>query len=80
MFCAVLPTQYNYNDFAVLHGCINFLVTLLQVFDIMMQRWQTTVLRRYSDFIALQEILLIQFPYRVIPRLPPKKVIGTEGL
>ena len=35
--------------------------------------------RRYSDFVALQDILLLRYPYRAIPRLPPKKVIGTEG-
>jgi len=37
------------------------------------------VLRRYSDFVALQDILLLRYPYRAIPRLPPKKVIVTEG-
>jgi len=37
------------------------------------------VLRRYSDFVALQDVLLLRYPYRAIPRLPPKKVIGAEG-
>jgi len=45
----------------------------------MLQRWRTVVLRRYSDFVALQDVLLLRYPYRAIPRLPPKKVIGTEG-
>jgi len=46
---------------------------------ILLQRWRTVVLRRYSDFVALQDILLLRYPYRAIPRLPPKKVIVTEG-
>ena len=41
------------------------------------QRHKTTVNRRYSDFLAFQEMLLVRFPYRMIPRLPPKKTMGT---
>jgi len=44
-----------------------------------LQRWRTVVLRRYSDFLALQDVLLLRYPYRAIPRLPPKKYIVTEG-
>jgi len=47
---------------------------------ILSQRWRTVVLRRYSDFLALQDVLLLRYPYRAIPRLPPKKYyIVTEG-
>jgi len=45
----------------------------------LLQRWRTVVLRRYSDFLALQDVLLLRYPYRAIPRLPPKKYIATEG-
>jgi sorting nexin-8 len=33
------------------------------------------VLRRYSDFLNLQNLLLIKYPYRMIPRLPPKQLM-----
>lgn len=35
------------------------------------------VLRRYSDFVWLLEVLLFKYPCRVIPGLPPKKFSGT---
>ena len=44
------------------------------------QRYKSTVLRRYNDFVAFQEIMLLRFPYRMIPRLPPKKMMGGEGV
>ncbi|AMD20138.1 HCL013Cp [Eremothecium sinecaudum] len=37
-----------------------------------------TVIRRYSDFSWLQEVLLQRYPFRMIPELPPKK-IGTQN-
>ena len=30
--------------------------------------------RRYNDFLALNDLLLCIYPYRLIPRLPPAKV------
>lgn len=41
-----------------------------------LQVCKTTVLRRYNDFLAFQEMLMTRFPYRLIPRLPPKKMMG----
>ena len=38
------------------------------------------VLRRYNDFVAFQEVLLLRYPYRMIPRLPPKKLMGGMEL
>lgn len=35
------------------------------------------VVRRYSDFIWLNDILLIKYPFRLIPKLPPKGFSGT---
>jgi len=35
------------------------------------------VKRRYNDFLAFHELLLQIYPYRVIPRLPPKKVMSA---
>lgn len=33
-----------------------------------------SVIRRYSDFVWLQEVLLKKYPFRMIPELPPKKI------
>ncbi|RZB41738.1 sorting nexin-8 [Asbolus verrucosus] len=40
------------------------------------RRFNSKVTRRYNDFLALQELLLSRFPYRVVPRLPPKKIVS----
>nr|CAD7263324.1 unnamed protein product [Timema shepardi] len=42
------------------------------------QRFGALVRRRYNDFVALHELLLGRFPYRLIPKLPPKRVVGGE--
>ncbi|XP_054282836.1 sorting nexin-8-like [Macrosteles quadrilineatus] len=39
------------------------------------KRFDSRVNRRYNDFIALYEVLLNRFPYRLIPKLPPKRMI-----
>lgn len=36
------------------------------------------VLRRYRDFDALNDLLLSRYPYRLVPRLPPKKLNPDE--
>lgn len=38
-----------------------------------------SVVRRYSDFVWLQDVLLKRYPFRLIPELPPKK-IGSQKL
>ncbi|KAJ3156639.1 Sorting nexin mvp1 [Geranomyces michiganensis] len=38
------------------------------------QTRQTSVLRRYSDFLWLLDVLVRKYPFRTIPSLPPKKV------
>lgn len=35
---------------------------------------KSSVRRRYRDFEAFSEVLLYLFPYRLIPRMPPKKI------
>lgn len=37
-----------------------------------------TVNRRYNDFVAFHDMLLARFPYRLIPTLPPKKLMGAS--
>lgn len=39
---------------------------------------KSSVRRRYKDFESLYEILLSKYPYRLIPRIPPKKVAASS--
>ena len=41
------------------------------------ERFRSEVKRRYSDFQALYELLLHRFPYRLIPKLPPAKLMAN---
>lgn len=41
------------------------------------KRFGSEVIRRYNDFVALHELLINRFPYRIIPKLPPKKIVGV---
>ncbi|KAI8725853.1 sorting nexin-8, partial [Biomphalaria glabrata] len=43
-------------------------------YEVTSKRHKATVLRRYNDFVALHELLTARFAYRIIPRLPPKKL------
>ncbi|PVD39364.1 hypothetical protein C0Q70_01994 [Pomacea canaliculata] len=47
-------------------------------YEVTSQRFKSTVLRRYSDFFALHELIMTRFPYRILPRLPPKKMMGAN--
>ncbi|XP_074647619.1 sorting nexin-8-like [Tubulanus polymorphus] len=47
-------------------------------YEITSQKCRATVLRRYNDFVSLHEMLLLRYPYRMIPRLPPKKMMGAD--
>lgn len=39
----------------------------------------TTVVRRYSDFVWLNDILLRRYPFRLVPVLPPKRLSIPVG-
>ncbi|CAH1100458.1 unnamed protein product [Psylliodes chrysocephalus] len=45
-------------------------------YNITSVRFNTKVTRRYNDFVALKELLLNRFPYRLVPSLPPKKIVS----
>ncbi|GLH06083.1 AAEL000956-PA [Gryllus bimaculatus] len=45
-------------------------------YQVFSKRFNSLVKRRYNDFLALHELLLGRFPYRLIPKLPPKKIVG----
>ena len=60
------------------NSCLVFVCFINSVF-ISDQRFGTKVRRRYNDFVSLYDLLLGRFPYRLIPRLPPKKMnIGCK--
>uniref|UniRef100_A0A2K5D265 PX domain-containing protein n=1 Tax=Aotus nancymaae TaxID=37293 RepID=A0A2K5D265_AOTNA len=39
---------------------------------------QVTGKSRYNDFVVFQEMLLHKFPYRMVPALPPKRMLGAD--
>ncbi|KAG0217548.1 Sorting nexin mvp1 [Mortierella sp. GBA43] len=39
----------------------------------------TTVIRRYSDFWWMLEVLAKRFPFRILPKLPPKRLGADEA-
>ncbi|XP_049853020.1 sorting nexin-8-like isoform X4 [Schistocerca gregaria] len=48
-------------------------------YQVTSKRFGSLVRRRYNDFVALHELLLNRFPYRLIPKLPPKKMVGADS-
>ncbi|KAM9393451.1 sorting nexin-8a isoform 1-T1 [Pholidichthys leucotaenia] len=44
-------------------------------YQIISQRYKISVYRRYSDFDVFHEVMLQRFAYRVVPALPPKRVL-----
>ncbi|XP_013789133.1 sorting nexin-8-like isoform X2 [Limulus polyphemus] len=48
-------------------------------YEVSSQRFNSVVQRRYNDFVVLHEMLLHRFPYRMIPQLPPKKLVKTDA-
>ncbi|XP_043945492.1 sorting nexin-8 isoform X1 [Protopterus annectens] len=47
-------------------------------YEVSSQRLKSSVYRRFSDFVVFHEVLLQRFPYRMVPALPPKKVLGAD--
>ncbi|KAL8593278.1 hypothetical protein ACOMHN_009931 [Nucella lapillus] len=47
-------------------------------YEVTSQRFKVSVLRRYNDFLALSEMMLMRFPYRLLPKLPPKRMLGAS--
>ncbi|XP_037544695.1 sorting nexin-8a [Nematolebias whitei] len=44
-------------------------------YQVTSQRYKMSVYRRYSDFDVFHEVLLQRFAYRVVPALPPKRML-----
>lgn len=47
-------------------------------YEIESEKLGSKVLRRFSDFYWLWEILLKRYPFRILPNLPPKKLGGSK--
>ncbi|CAO2630357.1 sorting nexin-8 isoform X1 [Chionomys nivalis] len=47
-------------------------------YEVSSQRFKSSVYRRYNDFVVFHEVLLHKFPYRMVPALPPKRVLGAD--
>lgn len=48
-------------------------------YDVASRRFKSKARRRYNDFLALHDLLMIKYPYRMVPRLPPKKIVGADA-
>lgn len=44
------------------------------------EKQSSLVLRRYSDFCWLLDVLTKRYPFRVLPGLPPKKIVGNNSV
>ncbi|XP_066868907.1 sorting nexin-8 isoform X2 [Kogia breviceps] len=47
-------------------------------YEVSSQRFKSRVYRRYNDFVVFHEMLLQKFPYRMVPALPPKRMLGAD--
>ncbi|XP_065416176.1 sorting nexin-8 isoform X1 [Chrysemys picta bellii] len=46
-------------------------------YEVSSKRFKCSVYRRYNDFVVFHEMLLQKFPYRMVPALPPKRMLGV---
>ncbi|XP_048348439.1 sorting nexin-8 isoform X2 [Sphaerodactylus townsendi] len=47
-------------------------------YEVSSKRFKCSVYRRYNDFVVFHETLLQKFPYRMVPALPPKRMLGAD--
>ncbi|KAJ6640474.1 hypothetical protein lerEdw1_013701 [Lerista edwardsae] len=47
-------------------------------YEVSSKRFKSSVYRRYNDFVVFYEMLLQKFPYRMLPALPPKRMLGAD--
>ncbi|XP_076373078.1 sorting nexin-8-like [Tachypleus tridentatus] len=48
-------------------------------YEVTSQKFKSVVQRRYNDFVSFHEMLLQKFPFRAVPQLPPKKIMGADS-
>ncbi|KZV94561.1 hypothetical protein EXIGLDRAFT_708456 [Exidia glandulosa HHB12029] len=58
------------------HGQLGFIFNRYTVYELQTERGGP-VLRRYSEFVVLWDCLVLRYPFRILPNLPPKR-IGTD--
>jgi sorting nexin-8 len=76
---------YNYNELCLLNT-INLekvpekkgLIVKHIEYELTSLKHKTKVLRRYTDFSVLHELILQKYPYRIIPSLPPKNFLNMN--
>lgn len=61
------------------HCTFEMIVWILRLFS-GFQRFKISVYRRYNDFDVFHEVLLQRFAYRVVPALPPKRMLKGGAL
>ncbi|XP_031567509.1 sorting nexin-8-like [Actinia tenebrosa] len=76
---------YNYEDLMALDSVeVDLLAEKKGIllkhneYQISSKRHNMTVHRRYNDFVAFHDVLISRFPYRLVPKLPPKKLMGAS--
>jgi sorting nexin-8 len=70
-------TQLPEREGVLLFKYTNYLVQHLVDLPDSEQSTDRKVVRRYSDFDWLHQVLLAKYPFRLIPELPPKRITGT---
>lgn len=76
---------YNYNELCLLNT-INLekvpekkgLIVKHIEYELSSLKHKTKVLRRYTDFSVLHDLLVQKYPYRLIPSLPPKNFLNMN--
>nr|XP_060641808.1 sorting nexin-8 [Anolis sagrei ordinatus] len=48
-------------------------------YEVSSKCFKCSVYRRYNDFVVFHEMLLQKFPYRMVPALPPKRMLGGKS-
>ncbi|CAF3528936.1 unnamed protein product [Rotaria sp. Silwood1] len=74
-----LAQQGKTIDVKLLDNYVNRGIIIRHVeYEITSMRLKNKVSRRYNDFLALHELLMLTYPYRIIPSLPPKKTVNVD--
>ncbi|KIM44744.1 hypothetical protein M413DRAFT_442700 [Hebeloma cylindrosporum] len=59
-------------------GQQGFILNRYTVYEISSDRRETSVIRRYSEFAYLWDVLVRRYPFRLFPALPPKRLGADE--
>jgi len=62
----------------VILGQQGFILNRYTVYEVTSDRRGASVVRRYSEFVLLWDVLVRRYPFRLFPALPPKRVGADE--